>query len=282
MSCWLHLNLFHESSWFCSEIWASKLSGRDLCSLGQLHTAWMALGISRCDQKAEYPGWHTCSMFWMALGICGRVLMHRASSSASSHAQIFCACPMASSENRIGTNGQKKKEGHLIMFNLVAKQPPLPVQIVIFSTRTVESSKSYWVGFPFWPYISWMTIMRTSPRSFSLVSTAHLLQKNLVRMFVACTENLQLPFRAWCVVLRECNVGVFVWHFGSTLPSTGWQWTLTSLLKIISTLSRVLRVHNSILWEKIDINQCMCQLRITPNYGLINIQSPKRRWQPRD
>lgn len=137
----------HESSWFCSEIWASKLSGRDLCSLGQLHTAWMALGISRCDQKAEYPGWHTCSMFWMALGICGRVLMHRASSSASSHAQIFCACPMASSENRIGTNGQKKKEGHLIMFNLVAKQPPLPVQIVIFSTRTVSHLRVTGLGF---------------------------------------------------------------------------------------------------------------------------------------
>ena len=100
----------HESSWFCSEILASKLSGRDLCSLGQLHTAWMALGISRCNQKAEYPGWHTCNMFWMALGICGWAM----SRCASFQAQIFGACPMASSENRIGTNRQKKKEGHLV------------------------------------------------------------------------------------------------------------------------------------------------------------------------
>ena len=54
---------------------------------------------------------------------------------------------MASSENRIGTNGQKKKEGHLIMFNLVAKQPPLPVQIVIFSTRTVSHLRVTGLGF---------------------------------------------------------------------------------------------------------------------------------------
>ena len=33
--------------------------------------------------------------------------------------------------------------------------------------------------------------------------------------------KLTVAIQSLSVVLRECDVAVFVWHFGSTLPSTG-------------------------------------------------------------
>ena len=95
----------------------------------------------------------------------------------------------------------RRRKGTWFMFcclNLVARQLPLPVQIVSFSTRTVSHLRVIGLGF-----LSDHTFMDDNNKNFSqklylgsLISTTHLVQKNLVRMFVACSENLQLPFRA--------------------------------------------------------------------------------------